>query len=170
MTTDFRRSNLIVLLDLISFDLSPEYERSQARGHEGSETDGDANSLSCEIGTEAETQSRDANLFYISADEIELALFINTVMEELGKVDDINQDGVIELCYFREERVNTIAVQDRDGPSTDISDSSPETREEQVLKLLRNGDLNSECVYRLDAIEIRPKYFTYRASAYQPQT
>ena len=56
-----------VLLDLISLDLSSEYERSQV-GREGSETDGDANSMLCEIGTEAEAQNRDANLFDISTD------------------------------------------------------------------------------------------------------
>ena len=106
----------------------------------------------CEIGIEAEAQNRDANLFDISTNEKELALYINTVTEELGRGDDINQEGIIELCYFQEEGVNSIAGQDRDNLSTDVLDSSPIAREEQVLRLLRNGDLNSECVDRFNEI------------------
>ena len=129
-----------------------EYEWSQVGGRERSETVGDANSMSCEIGTEAEAQSEDATLFDTLTDGKELALYINTVTEELGEVNDTDQEGIIELCYFQEEKKITIAGQDRDSLSTDILDSSPITREEQVLRLLRNGDLNSESVNRLYVI------------------
>ena len=160
MATDFRRKNNKfnkALLELISLDLPPEYERSQAGGHEGSETDGDANSLSCEIGTEAEAHSSDVKLFNISTDEKELVLYINTVTEELGKVGDINQEGIIELCYFQEKRVNIIAGRDRDD-------------KEQVLSLLRNGDLNSECTDRLNVIVERTAEIYHLPGKRQPAT
>ena len=139
-------------------------------GREGSETDGDANSMLCEIGTEAEAQNRDANLFDISIDEKEFALYINTVTEELGRRDDINQEGIIELCYFQEEGVHSIAGQDRDNLSTDILDWSPITREEQVLRLLRNGDLNSKCVGRLNEIVKRTTEIFHLPSERLPAT